>query len=79
MIVKKKKLSLLALSLFAITTGCGKSNENKPNMMQKVGPLLNKILAHSSRGKMLLAGGALTGLLGKKMLDTSAFNESAFE
>ena len=51
----------------------------RPNMIQKVGPLLNKILAHSSRGKMLLAGGAAAGLLGKKLLDTSAFNESAFE
>ena len=40
---------------------------------------LNKILSQSSRGKMLIAGGGLTALLGKKYLDTSAFNESAFE
>ena len=41
--------------------------------------MLNKILSQSSRGKMLIAGGGLTALLGKKYLDTSAFNESAFE
>jgi len=51
----------------------------KPTIAQKLLPKLNKILAHSSRGKMLIAGGGLTALLGKKYLDTSAFNESAFE
>lgn len=40
---------------------------------------LTQALAHSSRGKMLIAGGGLAALLGKKYLDTSAFNESAFE
>jgi len=56
----------------------------KPTIFQKLVPtklmpLLNKILSQSSRGKMLIAGGGLTALLGKKYLDTSAFNESAFE
>ena len=51
----------------------------RPKIVQKLLPYLNRALAHSSRGKMLLAGGAAAGLLGKNMLDTSAFNESAFE
>lgn len=51
----------------------------RPTIVQKLLPTLNKVLEHSSRGKMLLAGGGLAALLGKKMLDTSAFNESAFE
>jgi len=51
----------------------------KPTIAQKLLPTLNKVLEHSSRGKMLIAGGALASLLGKKYLDTSAFNESAFE
>lgn len=52
----------------------------RPKIVQKLLPYLNKALAHSSRGKMLLAGGAAAGLLGKTLLlDTSAFNESAFE
>ena len=51
----------------------------RPKIVQKLLPYLNKVLAHSSRGKMLLAGGAAAGLLGKNMLDTSAFNESVFE
>lgn len=52
----------------------------RPTIAQKLLPTLNKVLAHSSRGKMLLAGGGLAALLGKNMLlDPSAFNESAFE
>lgn len=47
--------------------------------LNKTLPYLNKVLAHSSRGKMLLAGGAAAGLLGKTLFDTSAFNEPALE
>ena len=47
--------------------------------LNKILPYLNKGLAHSSRGKMLLAGGAAAGLLGKTLFDTSAFNEPALE
>jgi hypothetical protein len=57
----------------------GNSTAKLNNTLGYSAAKLTQALAHSNRGKMLLAGGGLAALLGKKMLDTSAFNESAFE
>jgi hypothetical protein len=46
---------------------------------EKILPMLNKVLGQSTRGKLLLAGGGLAALAGKKYLDTSFFNEPALE
>jgi hypothetical protein len=46
---------------------------------EKMFPILNKVLAQSTRGRLLLAGGGLAALAGKKYLDTSFFNEPALK
>jgi hypothetical protein len=46
---------------------------------EKILPILNKVLGQNTRGKLLLAGGGLAALAGKKYLDTSFFNEPALE
>ena len=51
----------------------------KPTIAQKLLPTLNKVLAHSSRGKMLPIAGAISAWIGKKYLDSSAFNEPILE
>jgi len=46
---------------------------------EKILPMINKVLPQLTRGKLLLAGGALAALAGKKYLDTSFFNEPALK
>lgn len=51
----------------------------RPTIAQKLLPKLNSLLSSTTRGKLLPVGMAISALLGKSFLDTTAFNKPALE